>query len=168
MKTRAAREDVLASVSPASGMVQSGQRIIDRGEIISADQFKILQSYEKETLRRNDSSEGMWGIILGQVIFVFSIIILFVIYLNLFRRDYLHSPHTILLLSTLIALFPLLHLHYGRPQVLQRVYAAFCHGAHVCAHIHDSRTAFMAMVSSIILSSFALALRLTSLWSYSR
>ena len=52
MKTTAAREDVLASVSPASGMVQSGQRIIDRGEIISAEQYQILKSFEHETLRR--------------------------------------------------------------------------------------------------------------------
>ena len=43
VKTIAAREDLLASVAPASGMVQSGQRIIDRGEIVSAEQSKILQ-----------------------------------------------------------------------------------------------------------------------------
>ena len=53
-KTSAVREDLLAAVSPASGMVQSGQRIIDRGEIISAEQYKILQSFERETVRRND------------------------------------------------------------------------------------------------------------------
>lgn len=156
VKTRAAREDVLASVSPASGMVQSGQRIIDRGEIISADQFKILQSYEKETLRRNDSSEGMWGIILGQVIFVFSIIILFVIYLNLFRRDYLHSPHTILLLSTLIALFPLLTYIMVDHKFFNVYMLPFAMVPMFVRIFMDSRTAFMAMVSSIILSSFAL------------
>lgn len=61
-KTRAAREDVIASVAPASGMVQSGQRIIDRGEIISAEQYKILQSFERESVRRTDPQRafGKW------------------------------------------------------------------------------------------------------------
>ena len=48
VKTRAAREDVLASVSPASGMVQSGQRIIDRGEIISPTSLKFCNRTKRK------------------------------------------------------------------------------------------------------------------------
>ena len=108
MKTTAAREDVLASVSPASGMVQSGQRIIDRGEIVSAEQYQILKSFEHETLRRNDPSEGFWWIMAGQIIFVSCVLAAFALYLRLFRRDYLRSPHSILLLTSLIAIFPII------------------------------------------------------------
>ena len=95
-KTLAAREDVLSSVSPTAGMVQSGQRIIDRGEIISAEQYQILQSFQHETERRNDPSEGFWLILAGQVLFVSALLVAFFFYLNLFRRDYLRSrwPHS--------------------------------------------------------------------------
>ena len=109
----------------------------------------------------------MWGIILGQVIFVFSIIILFVIYLNLFRRDYLHSPHTILLLSTLIALFPLLTYIMVDHKFFNVYMLPFAMVPMFVRIFMDSRTAFMAMVSSIILSSFALHSNY-ELWSYSR
>ena len=50
-KTLAQREDLLATVSPASGMVQTGQKIIDRGEIVGAHTYNILESLQKENER---------------------------------------------------------------------------------------------------------------------
>lgn len=155
-KTSAVREDLLAAVSPASGMVQSGQRIIDRGEIISAEQYKILQSFERETVRRNDPSKGMWQVVTGQVIFVLCVIVAFVFYLRLFRREYLRSPHSILLLSSLVAIFPLIT-YAMVDQKLLNVYMVPYAMVPIFVRIFmDSRTAFMTMVCSVILSSFAL------------
>ncbi len=156
VKTIAAREDLLASVAPASGMVQSGQRIIDRGEIVSAEQYKILQSFERETVRRNDPSEGFWQVLLGQVIFVSCVIVSFVFYLHLFRREYMNSPHSILLLSSLIAFFPLvtyLMVDHKAFNVYMVPYAMVPIFVRI---FMDSRTAFMTMVCSVVLSSFAL------------
>lgn len=155
-KTLAAREDVISSVSPASGMVQSGQRIIDRGEIISADQYKILQSYEKETMRRSDPSDGLWLIILGQFIFVSCILLTVVVYVGLFRRDYLDSPHTILLLTTLIGFFPLVTYLMVDRNYFNVYMVPYAMVPMFIRIFMDSRTAFMAMMSSVVLSSFAL------------
>lgn len=155
-KTLAAREDVISSVSPASGMVQSGQRIIDRGEIISADQYKILQSYEKETMRRSNPSDGLWLIILGQFIFVSCILLTVVVYIGLFRRDYLDSPHTILLLTTLIGFFPLVTYLMADRNYFNVYMVPYAMVPMFIRIFMDSRTAFMAMMSSVVLSSFAL------------
>lgn len=155
-KTSAVREDLLAAVSPASGMVQSGQRIIDRGEIISAEQYKILQSFERETVRRNDPSKGMWQVVTGQVIFVLCVIVAFVFYLRLFRREYLRSPHSILLLSSLIAIFPLITYAMVDQKFLNVYMVPYAMVPIFVRIFMDSRTAFMAMVCSVILSSLAL------------
>lgn len=155
-KTSAVREDLLAAVSPASGMVQSGQRIIDRGEIISAEQYKILQSFERETVRRNDPSKGMWQVVTGQVIFVLCVIVVFVFYLRLFRREYLRSPHSILLLSSLIAIFPLITYAMVDQKFLNVYMVPYAMVPIFVRIFMDSRTAFMTMVCSVILSSFAL------------
>lgn len=155
-KTSAVLEDLLAAVSPASGMVQSGQRIIDRGEIISAEQYKILQSFERETVRRNDPSKGMWQVVTGQVMFVLCVIVAFVFYLRLFRREYLRSPHSILLLSSLIAIFPLIT-YVMVDQKFLNVYMVPYAMVPIFVRIFmDSRTAYMTMVCSVILSSLAL------------
>lgn len=155
-KTSAVREDLLAVVSPASGMVQSGQRIIDRGEIISAEQYKILQSFERETVRRNDPSKGMWQVVTGQVIFVLCVIVAFVFYLRLFRREYLRSPHSILLLSSLIAIFPLITYAMVDQKFLNVYMVPYAMVPIFVRIFMDSRTAFMTMVCSVILSSLAL------------
>lgn len=155
-KTSAVREDLLAAVSPASGMVQSGQRIIDRGEIISAEQYKILQSFERETVRRNDPSKGMWQVVTGQVIFVLCVIVAFVFYLRLFRREYLRSPHSILLLSSLIAIFPLITYAMVDQKFLNVYMVPYTMVPIFVRIFMDSRTAFMTMVCSVILSSLAL------------
>lgn len=155
-KTSAVREDLLAAVLPASGMVQSGQRIIDRGEIISAEQYKILQSFERETVRRNDPSKGMWQVVTGQVIFVLCVIVAFVFYLRLFRREYLRSPHSILLLSSLIAIFPLITYAMVDQKFLNVYMVPYAMVPIFVRIFMDSRTAFMTMVCSVILSSLAL------------
>lgn len=155
-KTSAVREDLLAAVSPASGMVQSGQRIIDRGEIISAEQYKILQSFERETVRRNDPSKGMWQVVTGQVTFVLCVIVAFVFYLRLFRREYLRSPHSILLLSSLIAIFPLITYAMVDQKFLNVYMVPYAMVPIFVRIFMDSRTAFMTMVCSVILSSLPL------------
>lgn len=156
VKTRTAREDVIQSVSPASGMVQSGQRIIDRGEIVSPQQYQILQSFEHESVRRNDPSKGYWLILLGQALFIASVLVAFAFYLRLFRRDYLESPHSILLLCSLIAIFPLItYLMVARG--LFNVYLVPYAMVPIFIRIFlDSRTAFMATVCTVVLASLVL------------
>ncbi len=156
VKTRTAREDVVQSVSPASGMVQSGQRIIDRGEIVSPQQFQILQSFEHESVRRNDSSQGYWLILLGQALFIASVLAAFAFYLRLFRRDYLESPHSIMLLCSLIAIFPLIT-YLMVAQGVFNVYLVPYAMVPIFIRIFlDSRTAFMATVCTVVLSSLVL------------
>lgn len=156
LKTKAAQDDVLASVSPAEGMVQSGQRIIDRGEIISAEQYKILKSYELETTRRSDPSSGMWLIIFGQVLFVLCVLLSLSVYITLFRRDYLYSPHTVMLLFSLVTLFPLITYFMVNHSLLNVYMVPYVMVPVFVRIFMDSRTAFMAMVCAVLLSSFPL------------
>lgn len=156
LKTRSAREDVISSVSPASGMVQSGQRIIDRGEIISAEQYKILQSYERESVRRNDPTEGGWLTMTGQALFAACVLSFFAVYLCLFRRDYLYSTHSILLLITLITFFPIVTYLMVDHKFFNVYIVPYAMVAVFVRIFMDSRTAFMAMVCSVLLSSMPL------------
>ena len=155
-KTRAAREDILSSVSPASGLVQSGQRIIDRGEIVSAEQYKILQSFQREYDQRNESTDSARLVIVGQILFVGCILICFAVYLKLFRREYLISPHSVMLLSCLITLFPLITYIMVDQKIFNVFIVPYAMVPIFVRIFMDSRTAFMAMVCSVMLSSLAL------------
>lgn len=155
-KTTAARADAIASVSPAEGMVQSGQRIIDRGEIVSPQQYRILKSFEQETMRRSEPDEGFWSILAGQFLFIFCVLSALVAYLRLFRRDYLHSPHSIWLLLTLITVFPLLTYLMVDHKYLNVYMIPYAMVPIFVRIFLDSRTAFIALICSTMLSSFVL------------
>lgn len=94
--TEQTRARLLSSLSPTQGLVQKGEKIIDRGEIVTEQNYQILQSlrraYDDETLGHKQRTLS----ILGEVILVSLFLCLFVIYLYVFRIAYLRSTTTVL------------------------------------------------------------------------
>ena len=80
--------DLLSGIPLASGMVLSGQKIIDRGEIVDNYTYRVLTSFEREMRRRSAGSSAIPSTIFGQVIFIGMLVVLFTMYLGLFRKDY--------------------------------------------------------------------------------
>lgn len=146
----------LAQILANCGMVQSGQLIIDRGQIVTAQHVKILDSLKKESERRMDPSRGYWFIFGGQAVYVLVCVGLLLLYLKLFRRDYLTSPHCVLLIFSLTTLFPVVtnwmmgHNFYSVYLVPYAIVPIF-----VRVFI-DSRTAFMALLVTTLLSALTL------------
>ena len=100
--------DLLSGISPASGMVLAGQKIIDRGEIINDYDYRVLSSLEREMQRRSSTPSEITSTIVGQILFVTILIGLFTMYLALFRKDYFAKPRNILMLYVMVTLFPVL------------------------------------------------------------
>lgn len=155
-KNRLELQSELSQVSDNIGMVQSGQLVIDRGQIVNAEHMRILNSLKKESEQRMDPSRGYWFIFAGQVIFVILLISLLFTYLKLFRRDYFSSPHSVLLLFSFVTVFPIItylmmahHFYsvYLVPYALIPIFVRI---------FMDSRTSFMAVVTSSLLSALSL------------
>ena len=88
-RTESAKNDLLSGISPASGIVMSGQRIIGQGEIVNEYSFRVLNSMQKEIQRRSASKTQLTYNLIGNTAYVFILVLLFTMYLGLFRRDYL-------------------------------------------------------------------------------
>lgn len=155
-KNRLELQSELSQVSDNIGMVQSGQLVIDRGQIVNSEHMRILNSLKKESEQRMDPSRGYWFIFAGQVIFVILLISLLFTYLKLFRRDYFSSPHSVLLLFSFVTVFPIItylmmahHFYsvYLVPYALIPIFVRI---------FMDSRTSFMAVVTSSLLSALSL------------
>lgn len=155
-KNRLELQSELSQVSDNIGMVQSGQLVIDRGQIVNAEHVRILNSLKKESEQRMDPSRGYWFIFAGQVIFVILLISLLFTYLKLFRRDYFSSPHSVLLLFSFVTVLPVItylmmahHFYsvYLVPYALIPIFVRI---------FMDSRTSFMAVVTSSLLSALSL------------
>ena len=107
-KSESALRDLLSNISWASGEVLNGQKIIDRGEIIDAHTYNILNSLKKEWEKRSDTIEEKRLTIIGQILFVSLFIICFMVYLESFRKDFYERKGNLSLLFILIIFFPVL------------------------------------------------------------
>ena len=104
-RTQTAKEEMLNNYSWANGLVVSGQKIIDRGEIISPETYNILESLRKESIKRSESIDQSRLILGGQILFVGMLMLCFMLYLDLFRKDYYERKGSLSLLFTLIVFY---------------------------------------------------------------
>ncbi|WP_370756661.1 HD family phosphohydrolase [Prevotella pectinovora] len=155
-RSEAEKNDLLGQIPLASGMVLAGQKIVDRGEIVDDYTFRVLSSFEKETQRRSASTTAVPSTIAGQVIFVSLFIILFTMYLGMFRRDYFSKPRSIAMLYAMITVFPILVSLMIEHNVFSVYILPFAMAPIFIRVFMDSRTAFLTHIVMVMLCAAAL------------
>lgn len=155
-KSESAKQDLLSNISWASGLVLNGQKIIDRGEIINEHTYDILCSLRQEWEKRSESVQEIRLTFMGQALIVGILVLCFMIYLELFRKNYFERKRSVLLLFALIVFFPVV-LSVMVEQNLSNVYVVPMAMIPIIIGIFlDSRTAFMAHTVIILICSIFL------------
>ena len=93
---------VIQSIEPTAGMVQKGERIIDRGVIVTHDIYRILKSYEKKTLRTEGKFDKSLYVLGGESIMVIIIYSFLYLFLALFRRRIFNNIRQLSLLMLMV------------------------------------------------------------------
>ncbi|MCK9312050.1 MAG: HDIG domain-containing protein, partial [Bacteroidales bacterium] len=156
LATDRAREEFLKRVSHSSGLVQRGERIIDRGEIIFADTYKVLCSMKKVTEERSAAS-GANGVLIGQIVLVIGLFVLQFLFLWFFRPvTYERKANVvfILIMITGLVLITSLVVHTGYLHVYMIPYAIL---PIMIRTFFDSRTALFAHIITVLISSTIVA-----------
>lgn len=149
------RNDMLSSIPLASGMVMSGQKIIDRGEIVNDYDYRVLSSFEREMKRRSLTSKEFTSTLIGQGLYVGILVLLFTIYLALFRHDYFNNPHSVMMLYALITIFPILVSLMMEHNIFSVYIIPFAMVPIFTRIFMDSRTAFITHVTTILICAAA-------------
>lgn len=102
--TQAMRTKQLSSLSPTQGMVQKGERIIDKGEIVNERTYQILQSLARATQDETTANNQRAWSMMGKSMLVVLFLCLFVIYLYVFRRHYLNDLSMVLFFNMLMVI----------------------------------------------------------------
>lgn len=155
-KTNSDREGYLSDIDGAVGSVMSGQRIIDRGEIVTAEKYRILQSYEKAFSKSKDESQESDFSIVGKSVFVLFIMIMLVTYLSIFRDDYFDKYQPCILLFSFPIGFCILAFLMVSHHFLHVFVLPCCMVPIVIRVFLDSRTAFMFHTAMVIIISLVL------------
>ena len=149
------KNDLLSSIPLASGMVMSGQKIIDRGEVINDYTYRVLNSFDKEMKRRSSTDDEITTTIIGQSLFVFILVLMFTCYLSLFRKDYFEKPRSITMLYAMITLFPIFVSMMMKHNFFSVYIIPFAMSAIFVRVFMDSRTAFITHVTMVLICAAA-------------
>lgn len=147
--------DMLSLIPQASGMVLEGQRIIDRGDIVDAKTYRVLDSFEQATEKRNESKDQVTSMLIGQSIYVFILLSLFTLYLTLFRNDYFEKPRAISLLYAMLIIFSIITSVMMKHNIFSVYIVPFAMAPIFVRVFMDSRTAFVSHVTMIFLCAVA-------------
>lgn len=155
-RSQSAKDEILNNYSWANGLVVSGQKIIDRGEIVSPETYNILESLRKESIKRNDSTGQNRLIFGGQVLFVGMLVLCFMLYLDLFRKEFYQRKGSLSLLFTLIVFYSIITASMVTHNLFNVYIIPYAMLPIIIRVFLDSRTAFLTHVITILICSITL------------
>lgn len=146
--------DLLKNLSLTSGMVQTGERIIDRGEIVTPATYLELHSLKIEYEKRKESIQQSGIVIIGEIIMIFGLISLFFLYIFLFRPRIFNSFGDLLFISLLIVMIVGITAFSLQYTTLSYYMVPFALIPIIIRVFYDPRTALFAHIISMLIISF--------------
>lgn len=144
------------SVSETQGMIQAGERIIFKGDIVTPEKFLILNSLKKSYETKQGQDIDHYLLILGKVIFILACMLILILYLAYFRREIFnekrHLSFILLMILLMVFTFRFILQHdfiniYVVPMAILPILLRI---------FFDSRTAIYALlVTSLLIGYFA-------------
>ena len=155
-RSESSLRDLLESIPLASGVVQRGQKVVDRGQIVDEKTYRIIESFIKETERRQTDGSQFNTRLVGEALLTLLFIGAFTLYLSLFRKDYFERWRSIVMLYATIVGFAVIALTMVSHNVLHVYLLPFAMVPIFIRVFMDSRTAFMAHNTTIFIVAIAL------------
>ena len=104
--TRGLLEDTYQKALAPVGVIQQGERIIDKGDIVTARIATILQTYEEMADERQPGALTQHHYpVAGQLLYVMIALAMLYCYLAVFRPDYFANDRTMVFLTSFTTLF---------------------------------------------------------------
>ena len=152
--TQKAKDELLQRISISSGVVQAGERIIDRGEIVSPHTYQILKSLETVTLKKTINLDRREITILGEAIVIICLYVFFYLFLALFRPQIFNDARRLGFLLIMIVGVTLTAYFTSQLKVLGIYIVPFAILPIIVVTFIDSRTAHYAQLITILLCAY--------------
>jgi len=147
------REQEYLNVTGAQGVIKKGQRIVDRGEIVTPQIFTNLNTYQEILERENSESGAHTYFLAGQILYVTVCIALLYTYLFSYRRRFFDNIRHMVFLMTLITLFvvfAIVMFEYLSNGIYLVPFAAL---PVIILVFFDSRTAIFSLLTAILITA---------------
>lgn len=144
----------LEQISPTLGMVQKGERVVAKGELLNDERYKSVESLKKEFESQLGESTSFKLILLGQIILVALLIASLALFLFLFRPEIINSDAKIIFLLFLIVLFVFGAKMFLRIENVNLYLLPFCVLPLVVRTFFDIRVALFTFLVTILTIGF--------------
>ncbi len=99
--TQKFRNELISNISITKGLVQAGEKIVVKGEVVNSEIYQILESLKKEYDKRLGSKK-LFTILFGNMILIASLYIVLFLFLLKFRNEVLNDYRKLLFILTLV------------------------------------------------------------------
>lgn len=106
--TEKAKNELLSEISPAKGLIEQGQLIISKGELITPEKSQILESLKYEYERKNESNISFFIVLIGQLLLLTTIISSLYFFLRTFHKKILADNKNVIFILLVIFIMVLL------------------------------------------------------------
>ena len=145
------REELLAQVSPTEGAVMKGETIIERGAVISHENYLILRSLEKTYAEKGLSKKHGLMSKSSRGILVCLLVLFFAAYLTVFRKPLWEQPRAVIFFSLLMGVMACGTMWIMRYTSAASVYLIPFAWVPILARVfYDSRTAFILHLITVL------------------
>ena len=152
------KQEKIQQIAISTGMVQAGEKIIDRGEIVSERTYDILRSLKQISDKEAGSVQKQGSLILGISVLVIALMASFFLFLFYFRKDIYARIKDVIFLLSMLSLFVFLTeicISYNLFNIYIIPYAMI---PITVRTFFDSRTAHITHIVSIFICSLMLPL----------
>lgn len=152
--TRRWTKQLIDHISLNRGLVQQGEVIILKGEVIDDNRFQKLESLKAEVRSQELSGSSKWMMMLGHFILVSLAIGILITFLYLFRREVYDDNSRILLLMLLIVLVTLIFLWARKANLFDIYLVPVCILPITVRAFFDTRTALFTHIVALLILGF--------------
>ncbi len=146
------RSQEYLNVTGAMGVIKKGQRIVDRGEIISPQIFTNLNTYQEMMASRQSETSHTYFII-GEGIYIIIIISILYMFLSLYRYRFFANIRKMTFLMTFTTLFIVFAVIMSEYFALGLFMVPFAAVPVIILVFFDSRTAIFSLVTTVLISA---------------
>ena len=152
--TKRAQDAMINEIPETRGMIQSGEKIISRGELVNSEKFQILESLRRDYQSKLGSDFQYEKILLGQFILIGLTVVVFILFMLSFRRDiFTDNQKMLMLLLVILMMVSAASVTIkAQPDLLQLL--PFCLVPIIVRVFYDTRIAFFVHVITLILTGF--------------
>ncbi|MBF0650617.1 HDIG domain-containing protein [Dysgonomonas sp. GY75] len=153
------KEELLKQVALYEGEVQSGEKIIDRGEIVDARTKNILDSYNREVESKVGTKSKPGWLMFGELVMLSLLLMSLMVYLKFYRLHEYNNRKNIIFILIMVGIFPIITGLMADTKMFSLMYLVpFAIPTILIRTFIDSRTAMTTHMITVLICSLMLPL----------